>query len=245
MSSRSRFVLPVLLVLVALVCVRLGVWQAHRLEQRRAANRAAVAARSAPVVELIRAPARAGDPPLVNRRVRAAGHYDRIHEVVLRGVTLDEAPGVQVVTPLLLPGGGAVLVKRGFVPAADAVTADLSGLDEPGVVTVAGVALPIESHVRGGAPLTRNTHTTWGRLDLAELRARLPYPLLDVYVLQAPDSTLPRFPRRLPAPALDDGPHLSYAIQWFAFAITALVVAGILGFRSTAPAPAPDHPADR
>jgi len=31
-------------------------------------------------------------------------------------------------------------------------------------------------------------------------------------------------PRRWPAPALDDGPHLSYAIQWFSFAI--IVLAG-------------------
>ena len=243
MSSRSRFVLPVLLVLVALICVRLGVWQAHRLSQRRAANRAAIAARSAPVVELVRAPARAGDPPLANRRVHAVGRFDRSHELVLRGATLDEAPGVLVVTPLLLPGGGAVLVKRGFVPAADAVTAELGGLDEPGVVSVAGVALPIESQRRGGAPLTRGAQTTWGRLDLAQLRTRIPYPMLDVFVLQAPDSTLPRFPRRLAAPPLDDGPHLSYAIQWFAFAITALVVAGILAFRSMGPPP--DHPAGR
>jgi surfeit locus 1 family protein len=33
-------------------------------------------------------------------------------------------------------------------------------------------------------------------------------------------------PRRLPPPSLDEGPHLNYAIQWFAFATIALVGAG-------------------
>jgi cytochrome oxidase assembly protein ShyY1 len=45
---------------------------------------------------------------------------------------------------------------------------------------------------------------------------------------------------------LDDGPHLSYAIQWFSFSIIALVFAGIMA-RHTPPAttPAADHPAAR
>ena len=241
MSSRARFALPVLLVLVALVCVRLGIWQAHRLRDRRAANRIALTARAAPAVELRSAAAAPAE--LAGRRIRATGRYDRSHEVVLRGVTFEGTPGVQIVTPLMLSGGGAVLVKRGFMPAPDAVSADLAGLDEPGEVTVTGLALPIDSMGRSAAPLTRNGRTTWARLELAELRARSPYPLLRSYILQAPDSSLPSLPRRIAEPALDDGPHLSYAIQWFGFALTALTVAGILAFRSTAP---PEHhPAPR
>jgi surfeit locus 1 family protein len=60
--------------------------------------------------------------------------------------------------------------------------------------------------------------TTWRRLDAGELRQRLPYAILPIYILQTPDSSLPRFPRRLEAPVVDDGPHLGYAIQWFLFA---------------------------
>jgi cytochrome oxidase assembly protein ShyY1 len=46
-----------------------------------------------------------------------------------------------------------------------------------------------------------------------------------VVVRQTPDPSLPRSPRRLPAPELDDGPHLSYAIQWFLFAGMAVAFA--------------------
>src|SRR6266487_35375 len=35
-------------------------------------------------------------------------------------------------------------------------------------------------------------------------------------------------PRRWPLPALDNGPHLSYAIQWFSFAVIALVGTAVL-----------------
>lgn len=237
MPSGRHFGLPVLLVLVAAVCVRLGVWQLHRLGARRAANAIASAAAQLPVVDLDTA----SGPGLAHRRIRARGRYDRTHEVVIRGVTRSDVPGVHVVTPLVLTGGRkAILVKRGFAPAADAVSARLDSLDEPGEVTVTGIAVPIERHADSGRPLVHAGVTTFSRLDRAALARRMPYELLDVYILQLPDSSLPSLPRRLEPAPLDDGPHLSYAIQWFAFATTALVVAGIFAFRSSAldrPAP--------
>lgn len=233
MSLRKRIVLPVLLVLVAIVCVRLGIWQVHRLAQRRAANHIALAAEALPPVALDTVTAGAGS--LAHRRVTATGRYDRAHELVIRGVSHDDQPGVYVITPLRLPAAPAVLVNRGFVPAPDAVSADLDGLDEPGVVTVSGIALPIDRPADAGHPLSRAGHTTWARLDRAAV-GRLPYPVFTrFYLLQQADAATPRFPRRLEPPRYDDGPHLSYAIQWFAFAATALIVAGIL-LRSPVPA---------
>jgi surfeit locus 1 family protein len=79
--------------------------------------------------------------------------------------------------------------------------------------------------------------TTWRRLEAGALRQRLPYPILPIYILQTPDSSLPRFPRRIDAPAVDEGPHLSYAIQWFLFAglaaAFAVLVVGRTGDRAT------------
>jgi surfeit locus 1 family protein len=224
MSVRARVLLTILFLAVAAVCTRLGVWQVHRLRERRAANAAALSARSAPVV-LLDGPSSAPDP--AGRRVRARGRYDHTHDLTLRGKEYSGVPGVEIVSPLLLDGRTqAVLVNRGFVPTPDAVTVYPDSLREPGEQSVEGIALPIGPG--GGAPLQRGARTSWARLDLAALRDSLPYPISAFYIRQSPDSALPRFPRRLDPPVLDDGPHLSYAIQWFAFAIMALVFAGIV-----------------
>ena len=211
----------------AALAVRLCVWQLHRRTQRRAANAVILAARSAPELEI----ASRGPQALANRRVRAEGIYDRTHELVLRGQVYQEVPGIVLVTPLRLAARGdtAVLVERGFVPAPDAVTLPprTASLEEPGLQSVRGVALPLSAAADSGAPLEHEGRTTWRRLDLAALRARLPYPILDAAIRQTPDSALPRMPRRREAAALDDGPHLNYAIQWFAFGVIAVVFAGV------------------
>jgi surfeit locus 1 family protein len=236
MTTRARASLVFLFIVVAVVCVRLGFWQRSRLHQRRARNAAALAARALPPVVLGAGSsgepggAGAADSSRAGRRVVATGTYDRSHEVVLRNEVYEGIPGVRVVTPLrLATGDSALLVIRGWVPAPDAISARLDSLDEPGEVTVRGLAEPIASGKDGGQPVARNGATTWRRLDLAALRRRFPYPILPIAVLQLPDSALPRYPRRLSAAPLDDGPHLSYMLQWFAFAATALIFAGIVG----------------
>jgi surfeit locus 1 family protein len=221
---RSRLLPIAGFVVVALVCLRLGLWQVHRLRERRAANATAQAARLEPVVTLDGAH---WDTTLVGRRVRIRGRYDHTHDIVLRGRQHGGVPGVEIVSPLLPERAAmAVLVNRGFVPSPDAVTVASDSLREPGLVTVEGIALPIGSG--GGASLQHGGRTSWARLDREGLSTGLPYPVYPLYLRQLPDSSLPKFPRRLEPPALDDGPHLSYAIQWFAFSIIALVFAGIM-----------------
>jgi surfeit locus 1 family protein len=220
MRIPSRLLVLGLFGAVALVCARLGVWQMDRLRERRATNAAALAKRSLPPVT-IRGSA-AADTGLAGRRVTASGWYDVDRAIVLRGRVYQGVPGVEVISPLLLgPERGAVLVNRGFVPTPDAFTIAPDSVREFGPVSVHGLALPMGSGK--GAPLSRGQETTWAALDLEGLRGRLPYPISPIYIRQLPDSVLPRFPRRLDPPALDDGPHLSYAIQWFSFSLMAIV----------------------
>jgi surfeit locus 1 family protein len=224
-SLPSRLLLIACVLLVAAVCAGLGVWQVKRLQQRRSANAVAFAAAAAPPVVLGRStPATSA---LAGRRVEAAGRYDHSHDIVLRGRHYRGVPAVEIVSLLRLEGDTTtVLVNRGFVPAPDGFSANPDTLRETGEVRVRGIALPIDSG--GGFPLRHGQRTSWARLDLKELRAALPYPVAPVYVRLARDTSRSRFPRPLDPPALDDGPHLSYAIQWFAFSILALVFGWII-----------------
>ncbi|MDX2193632.1 MAG: SURF1 family protein [Gemmatimonadales bacterium] len=226
MSPRARLLAALFLAVVAAACLRLGLWQRARLHERRAANAARAALRALPPV-LLEA---SFGIPLDGRRVVARGAYDPAHEVVVRGRALRGSPGVEVFTPLRLTGRDtAILVRRGFLPAADAFSADFTGTEEPGEVTVTGFAEappPVEGPAE---PLVRDGRTTWKRLDLAAIRAAVPYPLHGVVLLQLPDPALPRRPQRIDPPSVDDeGSHFSYMLQWWSFATIAVVGGALL-----------------
>jgi surfeit locus 1 family protein len=236
MSPLIRRGLILFCLVAAATFVRLGWWQLGRLEERRAANRKATAARTAPPVVL--EPNRARPDSLTERRVIAAGSYDPDHEMVLRGAAVRGVPGVTLVTPLRLRNSDtAVLVYRGFVPAPDAMTVEASALREPGELQVEGIAQPAQAG--GGAPLEHGGRTTWARVDLDAMRSRIPYPVLPVVLRQSASLGQVSFPRRQPPPPLDDGPHLGYAVQWFLFAGFALGFAWLVGRRPTPDRSAP------
>ncbi|HUG39729.1 MAG TPA: SURF1 family protein [Longimicrobiales bacterium] len=207
---------------IAAVCVRLGFWQLDRREQRLERN-AALAER------LAQPPHSLDGPPLdtvglTHRRVIARGRYDNARVLVLAGRSMAGAPGVNVLAPLRA-GAGAILVNRGWLPSRDAATVDLSAVAVDSVVTVTGVLLPLPA--TGTARPDESFQTTWFRLDADPIRAQYPYPVSPLYLqAEGPDPGLRAGrggPVPLPSPALGEGPHLSYAFQWFAFAVIFVV----------------------
>jgi cytochrome oxidase assembly protein ShyY1 len=223
MSPRARILFVVLMFLVAATCTRLGMWQRARLQARRAANEAAREARAQPPVDL----AAAGDAPLADRRVTARGTFDHAHDMLLRGQVLGGAPGVVVVTPLMhAHGDSALLVVRGFLPSNDGISVPLlDSLQEGGEQSIAGIGRALPLRTGRGQPLARGGRMTWKELELEPLRRELPYPLMGVLLFATPAPGQPAWPRRLEPPPLDDGPHLSYMLQWFGFATVAVIMA--------------------
>jgi surfeit locus 1 family protein len=212
MSLRRRDLAGAIFALaVAALFVRLGVWQLHRLAERKAANADIRTARALTPVEL---PLHRVEPEaLQDRRAQAHGVYDYTHERVWTGRTYDGAPGVALLTPLRLSDGSAVFVDRGFVPSPDAAHVDASRYREGDSAEVTGLALPV--------PRDR------GDIDPQALKDSLPYAVLSI-VIQLNDSTAPHPTglKRWRPPSLDNGPHLAYAIQWFCFA--GIVVVGVV-----------------
>lgn len=223
MARRTRdYVLIVLSVGFVALTTSLGFWQLRRLAQRRAQN-ALVVARladpSIPVQQLTHDTA-----ALHYRRVLLNGRYDYAHEIKIVDRSRLGSPGINIVTPLRIAGTDtAVLVNRGWVYAPDGLTADLSHWREADSLAGTGYARPL-FRVFSGSPLLPGRPDSFRWLDQVALRSHIPYPVYPfVIVLDGDASSHGKIPPRIPPPPLDEGPHRSYAIQWFSFAIIAIV----------------------
>lgn len=230
MSSGRQFLFVLTVFSVAAAATGLGRWQLRRLRERRASNGVLLAAGERPALDLTAAvnPVTSIDS---GRHVVAHGSFEPQDQIVLRGRVQDDAPGLQIVTPYVLDGGGVLWVVRGFVPSPDAVTPPaMIPTPAPGPVTISGLALAVPVTSDSGAPLRHNGVTTWKRLDHNTL-AKLRPGSLPVYLLLAGDSAGPGRLAIVPPPELSDGPHLSYAIQWFGIALAVLTFGVIVLWR--------------
>jgi surfeit locus 1 family protein len=231
MFSR-RWLLATLLVIVGVaVLARLGKWQLDRLAQRRALNASVQAQIDAPALDLNEAALQAAQqrdlPKMEYRKVTVVGEYDFSQQVALRNQLEGDQWGVHLITPLRIRGANtAVLVDRGWIPAQDFESGDLSKFDESGVVTVKGVIRVSQSKaefgMRSDPTLTpgQTGLNAWNFVNVDRIANQISTPILPVYIQESPDPAWTGQPvRTQPQLDLSEGPHLSYAIQWFAFAL--------------------------
>jgi len=190
-------------VIVAAGCIGAGIWQLDRLAGRRARNAVLAARLALPALEVRRG---LSADSARQRRVTAHGVYDFGAERTWPGRSFEGTPGVALITPLRLDDGGEVLVDRGWVFSPDAFHVDHSLYHEPDTAEVTGIAMVPPR----------------GRGDV-DVSGFLPF----VLQLEGRDPA-GGLPRRWPPPVFDNGPHLSYAIQWFSFALIALVGTAVM-----------------
>lgn len=240
---------------MAVVMVNLGLWQLRRLHQRLQNNAAIEARMNAAAIPLDEALARYDvhapltDPSsIAYRHVTVSGRYDAADEVLLRSRSEGGHPGFHVLTPLVLADGRALLVDRGWVPytdsepplpdaapASDRVT--LSGLMRLSEPEPSGLFKSISPQDPASGPLSKTFYA-----NPARLQAQFPYRLIDAYLelatQQPPQSG--ELPVPPDAPVLTNGPHLSYAIQWFSFTTIAVVGFGVVVERRSREGPPGD-----
>ncbi|MHA7282921.1 SURF1 family cytochrome oxidase biogenesis protein [Arthrobacter sp. TMS2-4] len=216
-----------MVVVLAAGCVGLGRWQLERREavvediQRIEANYDAAPERYVPGVNGFDAfdPAREWTP------VTFSGTYDVEHQVVVRNRPLNGQPGYEVLTPLRLEDGTAVIIDRGWLPIGNIEAGRPDAVPAPpaGEVEVTARIRPGEPEVNRGAP-----DGQVASVHLPSLAERLDYPLQDaaygLLALERPAAA--ETPIAAPKPSIDEGPHLSYSLQWFAFGVLAFVGLG-------------------
>jgi len=258
-QGRYLRLLAVALVAAAL-CGAAGRWQYERWHGKRDANaelRANAAAAPVPVETLL-APGRAFDPALRMRPVRASGRYDPAGEVYVRQRQVENEAAFLVVTPLRTTAGPVLLVVRGWVPAGG------SALETPrvpappdGEVSVLGRAYPSEP----GGSSTRLPDRQVNRIDAAAIGQRLGAETFQGYAelvdQQPPNagpasagspgagspgagktslSVLPTPDLSNPAGGADEWQHLAYVVQWYLFAVIALLAPFLLAYLERRPA---------
>lgn len=223
--TRRWLTLTAAVLVFAAVCVRLGLWQWHRHEERRAAN-ALVAANYArppvPVDDLLSTT----QPPQsasVWRAVRAHGTYEPARSILVRNRTHDGATGVHVVVPLRTERGALLLVDRGFVPRTGGAS-DVVAVPAPpaGVVEVTGHVHQVERD--GPTRVTIGAQPSVPRLDVAAIARWLGEPVYGAAIDLASERPAPTTAPVPPEPPVfGSWRNLPYAVQWWLFACLAIV----------------------
>jgi surfeit locus 1 family protein len=214
---------------VVIFC-RLGFWQLHRAAEKRA------------LIELY---AR-GESTLVHadsidslrryQRVELQGRFDSSHQILLDNMpsATTGQPGFRVLTPLNT-GKEWVLVDRGWVPLGPS-RADLPAIavnEHVRIVRGRVDDLPVPG-IRLGDH-TVDPKQPWPRLlnfpTYPMLKTMLPSPLAPQIVLLDPEAS-DGF-ERIWQISLRVSPerHIAYAVQWFAFALVAVIIFVALSLR--------------
>ena len=239
------FVVPMVILMV-----NLGFWQLRRHDEHRAANAETAAALARDPVDLAGL-LTAGDPPPDYTAVTAVGRYVEEAEVLIANRSFEGQAGSWLATPLRLdpasvdgepnpaegspssssgsPAGRVVMVVRGWVP-----RLHVAGVDERpagptlGPVSVTGLAFASVAGGRIGVTDPGETPEI-SRPDLDRYREVTGLDPAPVWIrLRAQDPPLGELPIPVPPPTLSDGPHLSYAFQWFFFSAGAAAVYGLI-----------------
>lgn len=232
-----------LTLVAAAVMVLLGDWQLARYHDRTAINEQIDAGQRmdpVPLPEAVAAPTggagTVGPTPTAERtwtKVTAAGQYDTTNVILVRGRSLERMVGFEVLTPLVLTDGTALLVNRGWIPPApggDATAQPTVPAAPTGTVTVTG---RIRSGEGGSLPVTRRDgKLETRRVSLPRLASELPYPVYGGYVLldtQSPTAD-PAF-EAVPVGYTNNWQNYGYVVQWWIFAGMTLIGFGYFARR--------------
>jgi surfeit locus 1 family protein len=261
---KPRWILSHLFVLFCVVLfINLGLWQLRRLDERKAYNAEVAAAEAEPTAPLGQllpsGPASTAEQvdAVQYRSVVASGTYAVDQQVLVTNRSNGGAPGFWVLTPLVQADGTAVVVNRGWIPFSYTADGPWTDFDPPtGQVQVLGMLRAPQVRSTGGLVAgpkdpDQGVLRSLARVDVERLQQQVDEKLVPAYldlVQQQPEQP-GQLPEPIPAPELNEGPHLNYAGQWFIFAALTMIVYPLLlrrvaRRRRQGEAPDPTDPVD-
>lgn len=234
-ALRRAAVLVLVAVAVATTCTLLGRWQWNKHVARDAVLATQNANWTAPPVALTSLVATPATEPAAAdewRSVRLTGHYLADSAVLLRNRPVNGQPAYHVLVPFQADGGDVLVVDRGWVPVGNDAQ---RGEDVPAPPTgtidlVARLRLPEPDSTRSAPPGQVQNFAPTQVLAAGHVPTGTPaYRWYASVVSEQPGPATPL--DVLETPSTDPGPYLSYAIQWWVFALGALAAFGWMARR--------------
>lgn len=167
-------------------------------------------------------------------RANLVGTFDNQHSLLLDNKTFHGQVGYEVYTPFYAQGlETPILVDRGFIPQGQS-RAQLPGINLiVGKITITGLLNTPPFYYTSGKMIETETPTWPLRvqyLQLAELSRFLPYTLYR-YVLTLTPEHPASYQIEWKIVPMDPARHTGYAVQWFALALTLLIISLVLNWR--------------
>jgi cytochrome oxidase assembly protein ShyY1 len=151
------------------------------------------------------------------------GEYQVADELLVRNRVRGGKPGFIQLVPFRLDDGTVVVVDRGWLPVGDTADASPDHVPAPpvGEVTVVARLRPAEPELPGRT-------APEGQIASIDVAGIIDDLGVDGYtaaygVLASEDPPVDDMPYPAVRPEEDEGPHLSYALQWIAFGVLAFV----------------------
>ncbi len=221
MLNRRTLLLALGAFALAALCVRLGFWQWHRMEDKKAEQARIERYLAAPPVDiaaLVAAGSRAPDEREW-MRVRATGSFLAESQVTVKFTTRDGKAGADVVTPLQLGDDLAVLVNRGWMPTQNTNDRPANIPPPPaGRVTIEGWLRPDNrADSKAVAPVDGQVRAVSSRA----LGKHMGLDLLPGFINLQQPTTEGLTPE--PPPRVRHWLNFFYALQWWFFAGLAIV----------------------
>jgi surfeit locus 1 family protein len=221
------------IILIALL-ISLGRWQLRRADEKRVLFDSFAAGTDATrLIEL-------GTPRLPRyQHVEASGHYDQARQILIDNMVDAGRAGYFVITPFALTGGGWVLVNRGWVPlgASRAVRPTIPVTSDARRLRGRADNLPspgIQMGTKGKlAPPYPVVAAFPNHAELAQLLGESSWTKAADLVLLDPAEP-DGYVRSWAPPGFPPMRHIGYAVQWFALALTLLVIYVITNLRRDA-----------
>ncbi|MDI2032605.1 SURF1 family cytochrome oxidase biogenesis protein [Saccharopolyspora sp. TS4A08] len=244
---RLKFLLrPGWLGAIALVVVFAGLcfttlapWQFGRSEEAEIRNKAIAESFHAapkPIDEVLPA-GRTPDVTTEWSQVLLTGEYLHTSETLAWQRTVLGEPAFEVITPFRLDDGTTVLVDRGFVRPVDGTRAPDYAAAPSGRVTLTARIRADETDSKQRPLFDHDGHRWAYAVNSGTISEGTGLALRPGYA--ALSEGQPGVLGALPLPRLESGPYFSYALQWIAFGIMAIITIGYLIYTELRPDSAP------